>query len=224
MTFHSHTHPHSGHEVQTKGATIRWARFYDAVVKFMTLGQDRKLRQRTLELATLKPGDKVLDVGCGTGDLTIAASKQLGKGSQVYGIDAASEMIEVATGKAARAGIGVHFQVEAIEHLSFPDGAFDVVLSSLMMHHLPGDLKLRGMKEVYRVLKPGGRVFIVDGSQPSTSAPWLLKHLMSHMVHGAGIEMLADVLKEAGFTQITSGEVALGVIGFVSGYKPTVSP
>lgn len=219
--FHSHTH--TAHDVQTEGATIRWAQFYDAVVKFMTLGQDGELRKKSIELAGLKPGETVLDVGCGTGDLTLAASKRIGSSGKVYGIDAAKEMIEVAARKAARAKLAVTFQVEAIERLSFADNTFDVVMSSLMMHHLPGDLKARGLKEVYRVLKPGGRVFIVDGSQPTSAAPWLLKHLMSHMVHGAGVEMLPGLLQEIGFTQINSGEVALGVVGFVSGYKPSTS-
>lgn len=221
--FHSHTH--TLNDVETDGLTIRWAGFYDAVVKLMTLGQDGKLRRKTVELANLKPGQAVLDVGCGTGDLTLAASRQLGANANVYGIDAAKEMIGVASQKAARAKLPVHFQVEAIEQLSFSDNTFDVVLSSLMMHHLPGDLKTRGLREVYRVLKPGGRVFIVDGSEGSSkSAPWLLKHLMSHMVHGAGVETLPDILHEIGFMQIVSGKVALGVLGFVSGYKPSVKP
>ena len=222
MSFHHHTHTRN--EVQTEGMTIRWARFYDTVVKVMTLGQDRALRQTTVNMAGLKSGDTVLDVGCGTGDLTLAASRETGPTGRVYGIDAAAEMIDVARRKAARMGANIIFQVEAIERLSFPDQTFDVVLSSLMMHHLPGDLKLRGLKEIYRVLKPGGRLFIVDGIQPTPSAPWLMKLMMSHMIHGSGAEMFPELLRQTGFTEIKSGEIHFGVIGFVSGHTPMTKP
>jgi ubiquinone/menaquinone biosynthesis C-methylase UbiE len=214
---HSH-HTHSTHtSVQTEGGTIHWASYYDAFVKFLTLGQDGALRRKTLERAALKPTDVVLDVGCGTGDLTIAASKQAG---QVTGIDAAPEMIEVARKKAARARVSTTFQLEAIERLSFKDGTFDLVLSSLMMHHLPGDLKLRGLKEVYRVLKPGGRILIVEGSRPTGRAPLPLKLLMSHMIHGGGIEELPALLQQAGFIEATRGPLHLGVVGYASACTP----
>src|SRR5204863_5051830 len=126
------------------------------------------LRRTTVELAGIQPAERVLEVGCGTGDVAIAASERTGTGGAVYAIDPSPEMIAVARDKAARARRAVDFQVGVIEALAFPDASFDVVLSSLMMHHLPNDLKRRGLAEIARVLKPDGRLLIVDFKRPTT--------------------------------------------------------
>lgn len=219
--LHSHSGTHSHAAPETTGGTIHWARFYDLTVKLLATGQDRKLREATITLAALQSGEKVLDVGCGTGDLTLAAKRRVGPTGQVVGIDAAVEMIEVAQSKAAKSNLAIQFQAEAIERLSFADNTFDVVLSSLMMHHLPGDLKQKGLREVYRVLKPGGRIVIVDFAGASPSAPWLTRLAAAHMNHDNIFERLPGLVQDAGFTQLKSGEAALGVVGFVAAQKPT---
>ena len=162
---HSHSdEPHSHPETmpQTTGLVLNWGRRYDWVVQIMALGQAGRLRRKTVEFAQIAPGERILDVGCGTGDLTLRAAERAGSTGQVCGIDPGPEMIETARRKAARAQAAVDFRVGVIEQLPYPDASFDVVLSSLMMHHLPADLKPIGLAEIRRVLKPTGRLIIVD--------------------------------------------------------------
>jgi ubiquinone/menaquinone biosynthesis C-methylase UbiE len=158
MTQHTHEAA-----PETRGKTIRWwAPFYDAVGWLMSFGHVNELRKGTLQIAALKPGESVLDVGCGTGTLTRKAAAEVGPDAKVVGIDASPEMIETARKKAAKSAPGIDFQVAPIEKLPFADAEFDVVLSSLMLHHLPDDLKEQGLAEVRRVLKPTGRLIAVD--------------------------------------------------------------
>ena len=145
---------------QTEGSLIRWAHYYDLVTNLMTLGQAPRLRKMTVDKALIKPGDLVLDVGCGTGEVTLLAKRRTREG-KVYGIDPSPEMIAVARRKAANKNLDIDFRVGVIEALPFPDASLDVVTSSLMMHHLPQELKVRGLAEIYRVLKPGGRLLIL---------------------------------------------------------------
>ena len=215
-----HSHPHSPEQpAQTEGALIRWAAYYDFVTGLMTFGQSPRLRKATVNHARIEPGDSVLDVGCGTGAVTLLA-KVLAKEGSVYGLDPAPEMIAVARKKAARKRLDIDFRVGVIEALPFPDASLDVVTSSLMMHHLPEDLKIRGLAEIYRVLKPGGRVLVADFMRPTGS---FLNHLFiaftQHSGLRTGIEDLQKLLKNAGFDQITQPDEKVLVIGFIRAVK-----
>ncbi len=146
---------------ETRGRVIHWARFYDAASWLMSCGQGGKTDRDIVERAGVRPGERVLDVGCGTGAQTLPAAERAGSGS-VAGIDASPEMIEVARKKAAKQGLEIDFRVAPIESLPFGDAEFDVVLSGFMLHHLPDDVMHEGFREVRRVLKPGGRFLAVD--------------------------------------------------------------
>jgi ubiquinone/menaquinone biosynthesis C-methylase UbiE len=125
-------------------------------------------------------------------------------------------MIAVARRKAARQHLDIDFRVIGIEALPIPDASVDVAFSSLMMHHLPGDLKRTGLGEVRRVLKLGGRLAIVDFSERRG----LLSHLaLSAFVHHAGegaVEELLPLLEAAGFGEIRTGELGVMTLSFVT--------
>src|SRR5262249_16119046 len=131
------------------------------------------------------------------------------------GIDPAPEMIEVAQRKAAKAHQTVTFQVGVIEQLAFPDHYFDVVLSSLMMHHLPDDLKSQGLAEIYPVLKPAGHFVSVDFKRPTPRRCGILRTLMLHRLMPTGMQDLPALLSKAGFAEITVGDMGFMSLGFV---------
>jgi len=186
--------------IETEGHLIRWASHYDLMVDILTLGQSRRLRQRTVELARLLPGESVLDVGCGTGAVTIAAHEAVGNAGFAAGVDPAAEMIAVAKKKARQGQRSIYFRLGAIEALPFPDASFDAVTSSLMMHHLPPNLQRLGLREVLRVLKPGGRLLVVDVSRPR-GAFWtkLASHIARNHGYSFGVDDTPALMMEAGF-------------------------
>jgi demethylmenaquinone methyltransferase/2-methoxy-6-polyprenyl-1,4-benzoquinol methylase/phosphoethanolamine N-methyltransferase len=190
--------------VQTKGKMIRWARFYDVGTWLLTFGREPGIRRMTIELAGIKQGERVLDVGCGTGTLTIAARRQAGPTGEAHGIDPSTEMIGVAREKAAKKGVDAQFQTAVIEKLPFPDRHFDLVLSSLMLHHLPADVKRAGFAEVNRVHKPGGRFLAVDIAESSGHFGHILQALGGHKTEGKLGEAPA-MLREAGFEDAELG-------------------
>jgi ubiquinone/menaquinone biosynthesis C-methylase UbiE len=193
---------------QTHGTVIAWAWRYDLLVGLLTLGRERALRRMTADLARLQPGEAVLEVGCGTGSLALVAKRRVGEAGRVAGIDPAPQMIARAMGKATRHGLSIDFEVGVIERLPYPDRSFDVVLSSLMMHHLPDYLKREGLAEVARVLKPGGRLLVLDAVPPSGYR------------HDGGIEDQPALMRDAGFVQIETGRVTfppLGALGYARG-------
>lgn len=230
--MHKHHHnavlDHNGATLETRGETIRWASFYDRFVNLVSFGKEKSLRKMTIAQAQVKPGEKVLDVGCGTGSLTIAAKVQVGPTGEVYGTDASPEMIDVARRKAARAGVDVTFQVDLIENITFPDNQFDVVLSSFMMHHLPDELKRDGLAEIYRVLKPGGRLMIVDlesssgGSVIQKISDFMIQLHGGHTVMQNNVKKLAPLMETAGLTALKTEKINRQ-ISYIAGKKAPAS-
>ena len=188
---------------ETRGRTIRWARWYDRFSWLISFGQASAIHRETVALAGVAPGESVLDVGCGTGTLAIMAKAKAGAGGEVHGVDAAPEMIEVAREKAAKRRVDVQFRVGLIEELPFPDDEFDIVLSTFMLHHLPDDLKRQGFAEIHRVLKPGGRFLAVDlGEHHHSLLGHVLSLLFRHEANTSSGEEMRAMLEEAEFAEV----------------------
>lgn len=210
----------------TKGLVITSAWRYDLMLWLtnrMVGGKWQAVRHTILDLAQLQPGESMLDVGCGTGTQALLAKQRVGATGRVSGIDPAGQMIGRAHRKATRRGLSVDFQVGTIEQLAFPDQSFDLALSTFMMHVLPDDLKRQGLAEIARVLKPGGRLLVVDFKRPEKQ-----QERPARPVHigpwQSGIQDQPALMQAAGFVQIEHGEIETGSvrlpeIGFACGKK-----
>lgn len=199
-SFARHQHSKSGKAAskQTKGLILDEGWLYDLkgwlIDNFLLQGKLRSLRNRTADIANIQSGEIVLDVGCGTGTLAIEIQPRVGETGKVYGIDPGEQQIAHARYKAARHGLPIDFQVGVIEHLLFPDGMFDVVLSTIMMHHLGDSLKRQGLAEIARVLKPSGRLIIADFKRPDEgqdkTAPFGTVRGLPTFVQDAGFSII----------------------------------
>ena len=162
------------------GAVLHAASAYDALVWLATFGREQTFRETILRVAKLREGEVIMDAGCGTGSLAIAARRQVGSTGTVHGVDASQEMIARARRKAVAAKLDVVFSEGTAQALPFPEASFDVVLSTLTLHHLPHRIKLEFVQETHRVLKPGGRFLLVDFAADGSVHKGLLSRLHRH--------------------------------------------
>lgn len=139
-------------------------RLYDPVVRLTT--RERLFKRALLEQAQVKPGQEVLDLGCGTGTLTVQISRT-SPGVIVTGIDADPDALAIARAKAVREAIPVTYIRGFAQYLPFDSGQFDTVVSSLFFHHLTRTDKKSALAEAKRVLKPGGALHIADWGKPA---------------------------------------------------------
>jgi len=143
----------------------RIAGVYDPINSAMTAGLHHRWRARAVDAAELRHGDAALDVCCGTGDLTLELARRVGPGGRVIGSDFSERMLEVARAKPVGAGAAspAFEWADALE-LPYEDGSFDAVTVGFGVRNL-ADLD-RGIAEMRRVLRPGGRLVILEITQP----------------------------------------------------------
>ena len=137
--------------------------FYDFIQKYIV--RDVRYKSLLIEKANIQPGHRVLDLGCGTGTLAIMA-KQAQSSAEVTGLDADPDMLKVARYKSGELKAHVKFDVGFTDKLPYPDASIDRVMSSIMIHHLKTPEKEATAREVFRVLKPGGELHIIDFCKP----------------------------------------------------------
>jgi ubiquinone/menaquinone biosynthesis C-methylase UbiE len=171
--------------------------------------------------ATIQPGHRVLEIGCGTGNLLLTVARRH-PGVEVIGIDPDPAALRRARRKAARAGLPVRLDRAFAGELPFPDGSMDRVLSSLMLHHLDDDEKTRAMHEIRRVLRPGGQLHLVDfAGTPSK------RGLGGHLFHrsprlaGTLADRVLGTMREAGLTEVAENGHGRSRFGGYTYYRAT---
>jgi len=195
--------------------------FYDLIQRWVV--RDTRFKSRLIEQAGIQPGHRVLDLGCGTGTLALMV-KRAQPDAEVVGLDADPQMLKVATAKAARETMAVTFDQGMAFRLPYPDDSFDRVLSSLMIHHLKTPDKGKAARELYRILKPGGRLHIIDFGKPRTMYGKLVG-LFLHGFEEANDNIdghLPRIFEQAGLRVREAGDFMtfFGSLTFLNGEKP----
>jgi len=177
--------------------------FYDVLSKLAGVG---RLHRELIDGASLSSGQQVLEVGCGTGNLSVQAKRA------VPGIAlTATDPDPLALRRARKKSADIAFEQAFAERLPYPDGSFDRVLSSLMLHHLDYGAKAAALAEILRVTTPGGSLHVVDFVGPRHG-------LLSHGMRDAQIASdVPGMLSEAGFEVVEEmghRSTHVGTVGF----------
>jgi demethylmenaquinone methyltransferase/2-methoxy-6-polyprenyl-1,4-benzoquinol methylase len=150
---------------QVRGMFDRISGVYDLMNSAMTAGLHHRWRQRAVDLAQVAPGSDALDVCCGTGDLALELRRRIGADGRVVGCDFSEPMLEIARRKAGEQGLGVEFGWADALDLPYGDRSFDAVTIGFGARNL-ADLD-QGLAEMARVLRPSGRLVILEITRPS---------------------------------------------------------
>lgn len=198
---------HGNPQTTTQGDTIGPARAYEAFAGLFFAGRRRRAFARLVELSGARPGDRVLDVGCGTGYLTrLAAAAVAPGGGSTVGIDPSPTVVDYARRKTRDDACS--YAIGVAEALEAPDASFDVVVTSLAIHHIPAELRPAALREMFRVLRPGGRLLVAD-FRPPRNRPG--RHLIGALTGPAmehnPVDLLDNLAAEAGFEVHGHGDV-----------------
>ncbi len=191
---------------------------YDRFIPLMM--PEIALKRRLIEQAHVESGQRVLDVGSGTATLTIMI-KQAHPGADVVGIDGDAAVLEIARVQANAAGATIRLDYGLATRLPYDDASFDQVFSSLMFHHLNGDDKLLALSEIWRVLRPGAELHILDFGKPRGVPAYLISLVMRRLEHTADniSGLLPDMMRKSGLSQVGETFHCLSIVGTLSLYS-----
>lgn len=194
----------------------------------------RGVHRRLLDAADLRPGHHVLEIGCGTGNLALLAKAQEPRAT-VVGLDPDLAALTRARRKARRRRLELRLDHGSADELPYADASMDRVLSSLMLHHVPAAQREKALREVLRVLRPGGELHLVDLGGPDDGLadvsavsphrrgrlhlPGLRRGHRGPHQHGSSGPGVTSLLRDAGFTGITTTEDRVRFLGPLTAYR-----
>lgn len=212
---------------------------YDLLNDLLSLGLHRVWKARCIRATETKQGQKVLDIASGTCDLAIALAKRAGAGN-VIATDINHEMLSVGAARMKAAGVPCPAVEADAEALPFDDGSFDVVTVSFGIRNMTH--KDRALKEMFRVLKPGGRLLVLEFSRCDDwfkpvydfysfkFMPWLggvvagdaasYKYLAESIRKHPDQPTFAGMMKDAGFDNVSWKNQTFGICALHIGFKP----
>lgn len=176
---------------------------YDPLQRWVM--RERHFKGMLVAQAGVQSGHRVLDLGCGTGTLTIMLKRSCPR-AELVGVDGDPKILNIARRKASRAGVEITFDIGMAFDLPYPDRTFDRILSSLVVHHLSSHDKPRAMQEVLRVLRSGGELHLVDFGRPTTAYARLMARFMRRFeeVEDNLKGRLPGLMRAAGFEDVSA--------------------
>lgn len=201
--------------------SFRWLTpLYDSIIEG-PLSVTRLRKDLVAQMSDLN-GKRVLDIGCGTGSLVILI-KQSYANADVIGMDGDQQILEIARAKCQNQKLEIQFDQGMSFGLPYPDESFDVVCTSMMLHHLTKDDKQATAMEMYRVLRPGGQLFGADFAEPRSSFGKAIRPITRHFERVAeNVDgFLPIMFRAAGFKNYTEGQrrYLFGSIALFQGSK-----
>lgn len=193
-------------------------RFFDLIVQFTM--PERAFKGQLIQVAGIKDNFRILDLGSGTGTLLILLKKKHPL-AEVIGIDVDPEVIKLAEQKIKHVGLEIRIEQGAAEKLPYADDSFDRVLSSLVLHHLNFESKLKALEEAYRILKPGGEIYIADFGKPHGVMMYIVSLIVRHLeeVKDNVDGRIPGLMEKAGFHQVKEFKQYSSLYGTVSLYS-----
>ncbi len=203
------------------------ARVYDAGLYLLLFGSEKRFRRSFVDFANPRRGEQILDVCSGTGTLTALVAGRVGNSGMVTGVDLSAKMVAIARQK-AKEGLPLTFKRASGENLPFPGGMFDRSFISLGLHEMPKAARQNTLREIYRTLKPGGGLFVLDYNLASGLLARLAITSFLRIVEGEAVYQLIRngtlpaEIGDAGF--ILGGRELLlaGVLQIIHADKPPI--